>query len=738
LDRRQVAEKLRTQFWSAHCSGNSYLAWKHARTNLSGKGGGIKTSATKAITREGWESHFATLFGGANAATLSRELQAVSLSGVVVPALDSPFEAWEVTQVLERKKNHRAPGPDGMRIEFLRIFRYDDRVCQALANIFTIIARECWVSPTWERAYLYVLYKGTGDVASVNSFRGIALKSHILKLFEALVCARLNRWLDSNGQLPPEQLAYRRSMSGTDHLFYLHVIRESEVQKSGEFFAGFIDIRKAFPSVNRRLLLESLVQAGVSDRTVALLRKLYSVDSFQLLLDGTPGTMVFTVVIGVHEGSCLSPTLFIFFVRDLPEKIRQVDGTEAPVVKGVARAIIFYADDVTELAKSIPGLQVTTDATVDFFRERELVTNPDKSDFVHFVRPRSMPRSFSVTVDGVQRASVEVVRYLGVMFDSRSSWKDQKAVALSRSRLALGRLKVITLTVGRGHVKLLVNLFDSIVSSVFRYGLGVWGFQAGVMRGFDDLFTSYVVWLFRLPPSACKTAILSAFARRCAQCDALFLASVQLASADSTSNPLWRDLCEELREGRRKSKWYSILMTGLRTRGLADHVTRWGTDYVANRKQIAVRFSQYCFHNHLNNFRGTSGDDFRASKPFGIYPFLFMNNACDSRYLFSFILSCWRWLDGGVCSIYPRECSFCLCRNTSWHVLFDCPLFQDVREPFESAAGQHFDYSCLISAVPPMPVQVVKLGKELYGRVRELCLRLPPDDVEINDLFESD
>jgi hypothetical protein len=475
LDRRQAAERLRTQFWSAHCSGNSYLAWKHARTNLSGKGGGIKTSATKAITREGWEAHFSRLFGGANAADLSRDLQDVALSGVTVPLLDSPFEACEVTQVLERKKNHRAPGPDGLRIEFLRIFRYDDRVCQALANIFTIIARERWVPPDWERAYLYVLYKGCGDVASVNSFRGIALKSHILKLFEALVCARLTKWLDSTNQLPPEQLAYRRGMSGTDHIYFLHVIRESEVLRSGEFFAGFIDIHKAFPSVSRKLLLESLVQAGVSDKTVALLRHLYSVDSFQLLLDGTPGTVVFTVVIGVHEGSCLSPTLFIFFVRDLPAVIRQVNGTDAPVVNGIARPIMFYADDVTELAKSTPGLQVATNATVHFFRDRELVTNPDKCDFVHFVRPRSTPRSFSITVDGVSRDSVQVVRYLGVMFDSKSAWKEQKAVALSRSRIALGRLKVITLTVGRGHVKLLVNLFDSIVGSVYRYGLGVPG-----------------------------------------------------------------------------------------------------------------------------------------------------------------------------------------------------------------------------------------------------------------------
>jgi hypothetical protein len=255
------------------------------------------------------------------------------------------------------------------------------------------------------------------------------------------------------------------------------------------------------------------------------------------------------------------------------------------------------------------------------------------------------------------------------------------------------------------------------------------------MRTFDDLFTSYVTWLFRLPPTACKNAILSSFARRCTQCDALFLASVQLAGSGCTSNIMWRDLCHELGEGRRKSKWYSVLLAGLRNRGLADHVLSRGTDYVANRKQIAVKFSQYCFHNHLNCFLGTSGDDFRALKPFGIYPFLFSNSASESRFLFSFILSCWRWLDGGICSDYPQQCYFCECRNTSWHLLFDCPLFCDIRDPFESATGRKFEYDCLLSDVPPMPVEVARVGRALHRRVRELCSRVPIDDFELEGLF---
>ena len=50
LERRQEVEEIRRRFWSAHFSGNSYLAWQIARSNLSGKGGGIRTSMGTLIT----------------------------------------------------------------------------------------------------------------------------------------------------------------------------------------------------------------------------------------------------------------------------------------------------------------------------------------------------------------------------------------------------------------------------------------------------------------------------------------------------------------------------------------------------------------------------------------------------------------------------------------------------------------------------------------------------------------
>jgi hypothetical protein len=273
-------------------------------------------------------------------------------------------------------------------------------------------------------------------------------------------------------------------------------------------------------------------------------------------------------------------------------------------------------------------------------------------------------------------------------------------------------------------MKHLLNLFDSIVSSVFRYAFGVWGPVAGKLNKFDQLFTQYITWIFRLPRSSCQTAILACFGRRCAVCDSLFLASVQLARGFVNTDEIWGSVACALKDQTLKgSKWYKEVVAELVKRELKSKV--WDSPQVvlAERKEFGVSFSQYCFHQHLNLARGTSADEIRKLQPFGIYPFLLKTPPARSRFLFSFILSNWRWLNGSQCSSYPSICSDCGVTNSSVHLLFECTLFERERVNFVRAVGVPFEFSCLTKDDAQMARAVVDLGIAIYEKVRSLCVR---------------
>ena len=200
----------------------------------------------------------------------------------------------------------------------------------------------------WDNAFLFLLYKGKGSRNSPDSYRGITLKSHFLKLFESILCARLRSKFEGNGFFGQEQLAYRKGKMGTDHLYSLLVARELAVTKGTPLFASFIDLKKAFPSIPRQKLLDYLGDIGVSDRMRSLLCRLYSNDSFQILIDGVPSSEIFKVEAGVHEGSPLSPLLFILYIEGLVNFLKKkgVDRGGLKLADGNFLFIMLYADDV--------------------------------------------------------------------------------------------------------------------------------------------------------------------------------------------------------------------------------------------------------------------------------------------------------------------------------------------------------------------------------------------------------
>jgi hypothetical protein len=135
---------------------------------------------------------------------------------------------------------------------------------------------------------------------------------------------------------------------------------------------------------------------------------------------------------------------------------------------------MVFADDVNVFLYEVPGTQKLVDKTVEFFLERGLTPNPAKCEFLAISSTRN-PQPQVFTVQGVPRETQDSARYLGIIFTKNGKWDLQLQTSLGRARAALGRCKVMMGTIGRFNTRVGLEMFDSIVASVYRYGLGVWG-----------------------------------------------------------------------------------------------------------------------------------------------------------------------------------------------------------------------------------------------------------------------
>jgi hypothetical protein len=153
------------------------------------------------------------------------------------------------------------------------------------------------------------IFKG-GCKQDLCNFRPISLLSNIGKLIEKLMYNRLISFLNLSNSLYSLQFGFRKNHSTNQALIDItETIREALDQKQ---FAGgvFVDLQKAFDTVDHEILLSKLYHYGV--RGIALnWFKSYLNHRTQTVTISNISSSIKLMSIGIPQGSTLGPLLFL-------------------------------------------------------------------------------------------------------------------------------------------------------------------------------------------------------------------------------------------------------------------------------------------------------------------------------------------------------------------------------------------------------------------------------------------
>ena len=141
-----------------------------------------------------------------------------------------------------------------------------------------------------------------------------------------------------------EQIGFRSGYRTSDHIFKSKTILDKYLSKSKMVYAYFIDLRNALDSVLPPTLSFKVVDAGVGEHFLSVLKSMYGNIELRVRLDNISLSDVFSSSVGVFQGGNLSLNLFKIFINDMTKLF---DSSCCPVSLG-SRLLnsLLYADDL--------------------------------------------------------------------------------------------------------------------------------------------------------------------------------------------------------------------------------------------------------------------------------------------------------------------------------------------------------------------------------------------------------
>ena len=194
---------------------------------------------------------------------------------------------------------------------------------EALHSLLTSIWEEEDVPKDSRNATFVSLFKNRGSKTDYDNYSGISLLSVAGKILAPVILNRLITNI-SEENLPEAQCGFRPNRSTTDMIFFVRRVQEKCIEQNMDLVTIFIDLTKAFDTVNREALWVILPKLGCPTKFVNLICQ-FHVMTGQVLSDGEASES-FSISNGVKQGCVLAPVLFnLFFTCVLNHATRDLE-----------------------------------------------------------------------------------------------------------------------------------------------------------------------------------------------------------------------------------------------------------------------------------------------------------------------------------------------------------------------------------------------------------------------------
>ena len=329
-----------------------------------------------------------------------------------------------------------------------------------LKKIFDCSLDTGLIPKAWKHATIIPLQKD-GNKKDVNNLRPISLLPLPGKILEKIIQKNLSQYLETNNIFDSKQGGFRPKHSTTNSIVNLTEDIYCSMNNKEYTTVVYIDLKKAFDTVNHKIVLQKLEKAGVGIKLKMWFSN-YLTDRTQCTYANDIESNVLPLACGVPQGSVLGPTLFLIYINDVKDVLKHANH-------------MLYADDTAlylsgnDLDVIEYNLQEDLNRFSVWCKQNVLTVNVQKTKYVIYGTSQMLKkaRNLKFSFGNILLIREHYYKYLGMFLDATLSFnKHIDFVNKVTSH------KIFTLSKIRNYIdqRTALYIFKSMVCPIFDYG----------------------------------------------------------------------------------------------------------------------------------------------------------------------------------------------------------------------------------------------------------------------------
>ena len=398
-------------------------------------------------------AHFSQVGEVISKLTAPEKFDPSSINRVLQSMYYLPCTPSEVTKIIHSLKNKTS----------LDAYGLSNKICKLLSPSLEVelsnLINECVFSGVFpdclKVARVTPIFK-SGDENSCDNYRPISIISPIAKIFEKVLQKRVVSYFDKFNLWYESQFGFRKKHGTIDAIIeMLETLGKVSTKHNSE--AAYIDLSKAFDSVNHNILLKKLESYGIRGFLLNLFKS-YLGNRMQFVEINGRISDKLPIKTGVPQGSIMGPVLFLIHINDMHLSTQN-------------SKLILFADDASLISRQ---------NTVDFVEDvnnltkwcshNSLAVNMQKSCVLKFENRKlnEIPLEYNL----LQFNPDSIQKYLGIYIDKKLTFRTHVDYVLQKVSKLGGMIKQMRKVLIRDHLWLFYNAY---IKSTLQYGILIYG-----------------------------------------------------------------------------------------------------------------------------------------------------------------------------------------------------------------------------------------------------------------------